>query len=75
VIRIVLLILLSGPQVFARFNALPDPAERTGDTTRTDTTRTVNKKRLTGLVVGSTVAYGVAIYGLNELWYSHNPHQ
>jgi uncharacterized protein YfiM (DUF2279 family) len=75
VIRILFLIVLSGAQVFARFNALPDPAERTGDTTRTDTTRTVNKKRLTGLVVGSTVAYGVAIYGLNELWYSHNPHQ
>lgn len=41
----------------------------------TDSSRTLNKKRLTGLVVGSTVVYGATLYGLNELWYSHNPKQ
>ena len=43
-----------------------------GTTSTGDTIRTVNKKRLTGLVVGSTVAYGITLYGLNELWYSQN---
>jgi hypothetical protein len=40
-----------------------------------DSTRTVNKRRLTGLITGATVAYGVTLYGLNELWYSQNPRQ
>lgn len=51
--------------------AVVDSAKSSND----DGTRTLNRKRLTGLVAGSTVAYGIALYGLNELWYSHNPRQ
>ncbi|HXA02894.1 MAG TPA: DUF2279 domain-containing protein [Cytophagaceae bacterium] len=32
-----------------------------------------NKKRLTYLIIGSTVSYGASLYGLNELWYKNNP--
>lgn len=52
-----------------------------GDTTRSRTNTitgaasTVNKNRLTGLVAGSAVVYGATLYGLNELWYSHQPSQ
>lgn len=35
----------------------------------------VESKRLTLFIAGSSVAYGVTLVGLNELWYSNNPHQ
>lgn len=35
----------------------------------------VQPKRLTAFIAGSSVAYGVTLVGLNELWYSNNPHQ
>ncbi len=38
-------------------------------------TTTVNKKRLTAFVVGSTVAYSATLIGLNELWYSQSGKQ
>lgn len=40
-----------------------------------DSSQQVNKKRLTGFVLGSTVAYGITLVGLNELWYKDSPHQ
>lgn len=36
---------------------------------------TLIRKRLNTLVIGSTAAYSLALYGLNELWYKQNPHQ
>ncbi|HEY5748693.1 MAG TPA: DUF2279 domain-containing protein [Chryseolinea sp.] len=35
----------------------------------------VNKKRLRGFVIGSTVAYSITLAGLNELWYKDSGHQ
>lgn len=35
----------------------------------------VESKRLTLFIAGSSVAYGITLVGLNELWYSNNPHQ
>ena len=40
----------------------------------TDSTH-VNKKRLRGFVIGSTVTYGITLAGLNELWYKDAGHQ
>lgn len=42
---------------------------------RSDTSHHVNKKRLNSLIIGSTVAYGVTLAGLNELWYEDSPRQ
>lgn len=36
-----------------------------------DSTIQVNKKRLSGLVIGSSVAYTGSIIGLNQVWYSN----
>lgn len=36
---------------------------------------TINKKRLTTFVVGSTVVYGATLIGLSELWYSQSEKQ
>lgn len=63
--RIILLTLLAHT-LFAQVNSAY---------TLSDSGRVLNKKRLTGLIVGSTVAYGATLYGLNELWYSNNPKQ
>ena len=38
-----------------------------------DTSHHVNKKRLNTLIIGSTVAYGVTLAGLNKLWYEDSP--
>lgn len=38
-----------------------------------DTTQHVNRKRLNTLIIGSTIAYGITIAGLNELWYEDSP--
>src|SRR6188474_2940412 len=38
-----------------------------------DTSQHVNKKRLNTLIIGSTVAYGVTLAGLNKLWYEDSP--
>jgi len=40
-----------------------------------DTTQQVNKKRLSGLVLGSTIGYGITLVGLNELWYDDSGKQ
>ncbi|HTF17640.1 MAG TPA: DUF2279 domain-containing protein [Chryseolinea sp.] len=64
--RNILLLLIASHSLLAQSNGV-HPSSDSG--------RTLNKKRLTGLIVGSTVAYGAALYGLNELWYSHNPKQ
>src|SRR5688500_8279442 len=35
----------------------------------------VNKKRLSTFVIGSSIAYGATLVGLNELWYKDSQHQ
>ena len=35
-----------------------------------DSTFMINKKRLRVLTIGGTVAYGVTLVGLSQLWYS-----
>jgi uncharacterized protein YfiM (DUF2279 family) len=40
-----------------------------------DTAQQVNKKRLSGLVLGSTIGYGITLVGLNELWYDDSGKQ
>lgn len=40
-----------------------------------DTTHQVNKRRLSGLVLGSTIGYGITLVGLNELWYEDSGKQ
>jgi hypothetical protein len=40
-----------------------------------DTSQHVNRKRLNTLVIGSTVAYGITLAGLNELWYEDSPRE
>lgn len=35
----------------------------------------VNKKRLNTFIIGSSVAYGATLVGLNELWYKDSPKQ
>ena len=40
-----------------------------------DTTTQVNGKRLNALVIGSTIGYGIALVGLNELWYDDSGKQ
>lgn len=40
-----------------------------------DTTQQVNNKRLRGLVIGSTIGYGITLVGLNELWYEDSGKQ
>lgn len=55
--------------------SLPARAQTNPHLPRADSTIHINKKRLNGLIIGSAATYGVALYGLNELWYSKNPHQ
>ena len=50
-------------------------AQSNTDEIQTDSTSHVNKRRLHGLIAGAGAAYGLTLYGLNELWYSHNPRQ
>ena len=40
-----------------------------------DTSNLVNTKRLKGLVIGSTIAYGITLVGLNELWFEDSGKQ
>lgn len=40
-----------------------------------DSSFTINKKKLTGLMAGSAVVYGVSLVALNELWYQDSPQQ
>jgi uncharacterized protein YfiM (DUF2279 family) len=40
-----------------------------------DTSNQVNTKRLKGLVIGSTIAYGITLVGLNELWFENSGKQ
>lgn len=40
-----------------------------------DTLHQVNKKRLNTLIIGSTVAYGITLAGLNKLWYEDSPRE
>ncbi len=40
-----------------------------------DTTHQVNNKRLSGLVIGSTIGYGITLVALNELWYEDSGKQ
>lgn len=35
----------------------------------------INRKRLNTVIIGGTVAYGVTLYGLHELWYSEGESQ
>jgi hypothetical protein len=38
-----------------------------------DTIQHINKKRLNTLIIGSSVAYGITLVGLNKLWYEDSP--
>jgi hypothetical protein len=49
------------------FVTISSHAQVESDTTAADTP--VNKKRLRTLVIGSGAAYGITLFGLNELWY------
>lgn len=40
-----------------------------------DTSQHVNRKRLNTLIIASTVAYGITLAGLNELWYEDSPRE
>ena len=40
-----------------------------------DSSQQVNKKRLNGFILGSTVAYSITLVGLNELWYNDSGKQ
>lgn len=41
----------------------------------TDSSHQVNRKRLSGFVVGATVGYGITLVGLDELWYKNTGRQ
>lgn len=41
----------------------------------TDTIKSINKKRLTALVVGGTSSYGLTLVGLHQLWYTNSEQQ
>jgi hypothetical protein len=42
---------------------------------QTDSLQTINKKKLRTFIVASSAAYGIALIGLNELWYKNNEKQ
>jgi hypothetical protein len=41
----------------------------------TDTLKSINKKKLTSLVVGGSAGYGLSLVGLHQLWYKNSDQQ